>query len=136
VLARSRLTRVRARQTVSVARRPLFLGAIVAASPEANERYGDVSLTLIVVAGAIAPPPIAELNDTDLTAHRWTEQPEVEWIMLISSLLSGSEDPTVPVTLSWVSHPPPRPVVRHFVESSLETELPVGWLLPQATRSS
>jgi DNA-binding transcriptional LysR family regulator len=81
-------------------------------------------------------PPIVELDDPDLTGRRWTHQTEIGWIMLISSLLAGHEATavrpvlgyTVPFTLAWHAEPPIRPVLRRFVESSLNAEPPDGWL--------
>lgn len=97
-----------------------------------------------ILADADLTPPIAELSDTDLTARSWTNQPEVEWIMLTGSLLTGHENTLVraadghaiPFTLSWAADPPPRPSVRRFIESSLKTQLPTGWLQPLTERSS
>src|SRR4029077_4881892 len=34
-------------------------------------------------------PTMVELTDTDLVAGRWVNQPEVDWILLISSLSGG-----------------------------------------------
>jgi DNA-binding transcriptional LysR family regulator len=97
-----------------------------------------------ILTDADLTPPVAELDDPDLTARRWTHQPEIDWIMLISSLLAGHEQTTVrpalrrtvPFTLSWRAHPPLRPAVRHFIDSGLEAELPDGWLKPRTDRSS
>jgi hypothetical protein len=91
-----------------------------------------------VLADANLTPPVAELDDTDLTARSWTHQPEIEWIMLISSLLTGHENfiavpangRTIPFTLSWAAPPPKESGVRSFIESSLEAELPATWLPP------
>lgn len=91
-----------------------------------------------ILAGANLTPPIAELDDTDLTARQWTHQPEIEWIMLTGSLLAGHENTitrpavgqTVPFTLTWPARSPPRSGGHRFIESSLETELPAGWLPP------
>ena len=93
-----------------------------------------------ILAAAGVSPPIAELDDTDLTARSWSDQPDVEWIMLIASLLAGHEDTivrpagglVVPFTLSWPAHTSQRPVVRRFIESSLRGELPPGWLSPSS----
>ena len=83
-------------------------------------------------------PPIAELTDLDLSAHLWTQQPEVEWIMLIGSLFSGHNETvavpagarTVPFTLSWPAHQSQRSAVQRFIESSFAAKLPDGWLPP------
>ena len=90
-----------------------------------------------ILAAAELAPPVTELDDTDLTARRWTHQPEIEWIMLIGSLLAGHEQTvtrpanghTVPFTLSWRACSL-RPAVRRFIDSSLNAELPAEWLPP------
>ena len=55
-------------------------------------------------------PPAIELTDTDLTATRWADQQDVEWILLIPSLAAAHTtsvirpvDPgqLVPFTLQW-----------------------------------
>ena len=91
-----------------------------------------------ILTDANRAPPVAELDDTDLTARRWTHQPEIEWIMLISSLLTGHERTitrpvsghTVPFTLSWRAHPLLQPALERFIDSSLNVDLPAGWLPP------
>jgi hypothetical protein len=91
-----------------------------------------------ILAGANFNPPIAELDDLDLAAHRWAHQPEIDWIMLINSFTAGHGSTVVrpalghavPFTLSWHAQPTMRPVVRRFIESSLRSELPDGWLRP------
>ena len=97
-----------------------------------------------ILADANLTPPVAELDDTDLTARAWTHQPEIEWIMLISSLLAGHEDSiavpatgrTIPFTLSWAAHPPKQSGIGLFIESSLEAELPAAWLPPPTEQRS
>ena len=87
---------------------------------------------------ACLSPPVAELGDTDLSARRWTRQSEVDWIMLTPSLLDVDERTvvrpvpgrSVPFTLSWPTQSVHRPAVRRFVESSLDGQLPDGWLAP------
>jgi DNA-binding transcriptional LysR family regulator len=91
-----------------------------------------------ILAVANLTPPMAELNDADLTAHRWTHQPEIEWIMLTGSLLAGHENTVarpavghaVPFTLTWPAGSPPRSAGQRFIDSSLKAELPPGWLPP------
>ncbi len=91
-----------------------------------------------ILARAALAPPVADLDDADLAACRWTEQPEVQWIMLTASLLAN-RDPTtvrpvtghvVPFTLSWHTTATRSPVVWRFVQSSLRARLPPGWLPP------
>lgn len=92
-----------------------------------------------ILADAGLTPPVAELDEPDLTARRWTHQLDIEWIMLISSLLTGHEQTvvrpapghTVPFTLSWHARATIRPVVHRFVESSLVAPPPDGWLPPE-----
>jgi DNA-binding transcriptional LysR family regulator len=92
-----------------------------------------------VLADAGLTPPITELEDPDLSARLWTQQPEVEWIMLISSLFVGHAETiaipsgatTIPFTLSWTSRSLERPIVRRFVDFSLHAALPNGWLPPR-----
>lgn len=89
-----------------------------------------------ILADAGLAPPTVELEDTDLSARLWTRQPEVEWIMLIASLLTGhantvtrpAQAGTVPFTLSWPAQPSPRAVVRRFIEFCRAAELPPGWI--------
>jgi DNA-binding transcriptional LysR family regulator len=89
-----------------------------------------------ILADAGLAPPTVELEDTDLSARLWTRQPEVEWIMLIASLLAGHPNTVtrpaaagaVPFTLSWLAQPSPRAVVRRFIECCRAAELPPGWI--------
>jgi DNA-binding transcriptional LysR family regulator len=97
-----------------------------------------------ILADANVSPPIAELDDLDLAAHRWTHQPELDWIMLINSFIADHESTVVrpalghvvPFTLSWHTQPTIRPVVGRFIESSRSRELPEGWLRPPDDRPS
>lgn len=41
-----------------------------------------------ILAQAGLAPAVVELNDTDLSARRWIQQPEIDWIMLTGSLLA------------------------------------------------
>ena len=89
-----------------------------------------------ILADAGVTPPIMELEDTDLTARRWTHQPEIEWVMLIGSLLNGHEQTVtrpvrgraVPFTLSWHTRLAQSTAVQRFVRSSLSCDLPAGWI--------
>lgn len=91
-----------------------------------------------ILADAGIDPPTAELDETDLTTSRWSNQPEVDWVMLAPSLGAGDSRTvtrpapphTVPFTLSWRSQPAVRPGVERFVQTSLEGRLPDGWLPP------
>lgn len=81
-------------------------------------------------------PPTIELNDTDLTASRWINQPQVEWILLISSLCSTHVETAIrpvtpaqhiPFTLHWKPTRNRAPVVRRFVEATQAADPPPGW---------
>jgi DNA-binding transcriptional LysR family regulator len=92
-----------------------------------------------ILAAAGLAPSVAEINDPDLTARRWTLQPEIEWIMLIGSLLADQEDTVarpapahaVPFTLSWHKQSVIRPAVHQFIAASRSTDLPADWLPPR-----
>lgn len=91
-----------------------------------------------ILTDARITPPIAELNDTDLTSRSWDRQLEIDWIMLTGSLLSGHEHSVVrpvpghfvPFTLSWPAGTPRRAAVERFIGQSLAAELPCGWQRP------
>jgi DNA-binding transcriptional LysR family regulator len=95
-----------------------------------------------ILADANLAPPVTELDDADLTARRWTHQPEIGWIMLIGSLSDGDEQTitrpvsghTVPFTLSWRTDAPLQPAVQRFVDLSRDADLPPGWLPPSDHR--
>ena len=81
-------------------------------------------------------PPTVELNGTDLAASRWIDQPEVDWVLLISSLTSGHTDTVikpvapsqrVPFTLHWIPSRARAPAVPRFVRAALAAEPPPGW---------
>ena len=65
---------------------------------------------LVALAEAGVDPTKVEFADTDLGAARWTDQTEVDWILLIGSLGRPNEMTTVvpvspashiPFTMSW-----------------------------------
>jgi DNA-binding transcriptional LysR family regulator len=81
-------------------------------------------------------PRTVELNDTDLAASRWVDQPEVDWVLLISSLSDGHTDtairqvtPTqhVPFILHWNPSRTRAPAVARFVKAALAAPPPPGW---------
>jgi DNA-binding transcriptional LysR family regulator len=81
-------------------------------------------------------PPTVELNDTDLAATRWIDQPEVDWVLLISSLSAGHVDTAIrpvrpsqqiPFTLHWLPARTRAPAVLRFVDAALSAEPPTGW---------
>ena len=82
-------------------------------------------------------PPAVDLEDTDLAAGRWLEQPGVNWIMLISSLASAHSATVikpvqpvqlVPFTLQWNPARAQTTAVARFVQAALTADLPPGWL--------
>jgi hypothetical protein len=89
------------------------------------------------LAAAGVHPPTTELDDPDLTASRWTDQPEVAWVLLIGSLTSAHTstvlrpaDPPqlVPFVLQWNPERAHTMAVARFVHTALTGELPLGWL--------
>jgi DNA-binding transcriptional LysR family regulator len=83
----------------------------------------------------VAPPQIP-LAATDLSAARWMDQPELDWIMLIDSMTSSHSEtvirplaPTidVPFTLQWNPTRAQTPAVSRFVHHALTTSPPNGW---------
>jgi DNA-binding transcriptional LysR family regulator len=86
-------------------------------------------------AAGIAPPQVP-LAATDLAAVRWTDQPELDWILLIGSLAAGHADTVirpvdppydVPFTLQWNPTRAHSPAVARFVAHTLTTAPPPGW---------
>jgi DNA-binding transcriptional LysR family regulator len=82
-------------------------------------------------------PTSVDLEDTDLSAARWLDQPVVDWIMLIASLTSSHGatvikpvEPLqpVPFTLLWMPDRARSAAVARFVHTALTTDLPPGWL--------
>lgn len=81
-------------------------------------------------------PPAVTLTDTDLTATRWADQPDVDWILLIPSLAAGhtqtvirpvASGQLVPFTLQWNPGRSHTAAVARFVHATLTAELPDGW---------
>jgi DNA-binding transcriptional LysR family regulator len=82
-------------------------------------------------------PRTVDLTDTDLAASRWIDQPEADWVLLISSLSSGHTDtairpvtPTqyVPFILHWIPTRTRAPAVQRFVDAALSAKPPPGWI--------
>ena len=82
-------------------------------------------------------PPAVDLDDTDLTAARWLDQPGVDWIMLIPSLARAHSATVikpvrpvhpVPFTLQWNPARAQTTAVARFVHVTLTADLPPGWL--------
>jgi hypothetical protein len=81
-------------------------------------------------------PPTIDLADTDLTATRWAEQKDIDWILLIPSLAAAhtttvirptSPAQLVPFTLQWNPNRAHTMAVARFVHAALTAELPPGW---------
>lgn len=88
------------------------------------------------LAAAGVTPKIVELGDTDLSAARWLDQPEVDWILLISSLAVEHADtvvkPTepfqlVPFVLLWNPRNADNAAIASFVQTALTVGPPPGW---------
>jgi DNA-binding transcriptional LysR family regulator len=76
-------------------------------------------------------PPAVDLDDTDLTAARWLDQPGVDWIMLIPSLARAHSATVikpvrpvhpVPFTLQWNPARAQTTAVARFVHATLGTD--------------
>jgi hypothetical protein len=86
-------------------------------------------------AAGIAPSAI-ELADTDLAAIRWADQPDIDWIFLIPSLVAARAQTVirpvaprqlVPFTLQWKPRRAHTMAVARFVHCALAADLPPGW---------
>ena len=88
------------------------------------------------LAAARLTPPSVDLEATDLAAPRWTEQRDVDWILLIPSLTDTHNQTVikqveplqlVPFTLQWNPDRAQTAAVARFVHCALTAELPHGW---------
>jgi DNA-binding transcriptional LysR family regulator len=86
-------------------------------------------------AAGLAPLTVP-LSDTDLTAGRWTEQTDVDWVLLIASLTTGHTNTVihpvrplqlVPFTLQWRPRRANTDAVANFVHIALSAPPPPGW---------
>jgi DNA-binding transcriptional LysR family regulator len=82
-------------------------------------------------------PPTVRLRATDLAASGWTQQEDVEWVMLIGSLTSFHRDTVirtvepvqlVPYTLQWKPDRAQTAAVARFVDFALSSPVPAGWV--------
>jgi DNA-binding transcriptional LysR family regulator len=130
---------------------PLFtrttrrVGPAVALSDLAHDVLGTLSADLFpawalshrqaLETAGISPPSI-DLEDTDLAATRWADQPGVDWILLIPSLATAHDQTViipvepgqlVPFTLQWNPGRAHTMAVARFVHAALTAELPPGW---------
>jgi DNA-binding transcriptional LysR family regulator len=88
------------------------------------------------LAAAGISPPTVDLDDTELAATRWAEQPGVDWILLIGSLTAAHTTTVVrpvepvqlvPYTLQWHPSRAHTTAVARFVHAALTARLPPGW---------
>jgi DNA-binding transcriptional LysR family regulator len=88
------------------------------------------------LAKAAVTPPMTDLDDTDISARRWQDQGDIDWIMLIGSLATGHDVDTikpvrpevlVPFVLQWAPDHAPSAAVADFVDLALSVDPPPGW---------
>lgn len=81
-------------------------------------------------------PKIVELRDTDLSAVRWLDQADIDWILLISSLAVEHGNTVVkpveplqlvPFSLLWNPRNAHNSAIAPFVQTSLTADPPLGW---------
>ena len=95
-----------------------------------------MALQQVLKAAGVAPPTV-ELTDIDLSARRWSEQTDVDWI-LTTSAMSGADfpDPLIPLsppqylpyTLQWCPIRAATVAVGRFVNLALNVDVPAGWI--------
>ena len=88
------------------------------------------------LAAACTTPPSVALEDTDLPASRWTEQAEIDWVLLTATLAVAhrgtvvrpvSPRQVVPFTLQWRSGGPRDGAVSRGIAALHAAEPPSGW---------
>jgi DNA-binding transcriptional LysR family regulator len=81
-------------------------------------------------------PPTVELADTDLSAHKWPTQSEVDWILTTASIAAPDMPAAIrpvgprhliPYTIHWAPGRNRNPAVSHFVRSACRADVPAGW---------
>ncbi|MEW5812053.1 MAG: LysR family transcriptional regulator [Actinomycetota bacterium] len=96
---------------------------------------GWVAAQHAVLRSAKIAPPIVELTDTDLSAGKWLDQPNVDWILTTASaarpddgLLLRPLTPArlIPIMLHWFPRRARNAAVGRFVRMSISAELPAG----------
>lgn len=97
-----------------------------------------------VLATAGIGPPTAALPAADITAARWVDHPQVDWILLTPSLAAHHQEtsfidlaPQHYIDFSLllpVAHQDD-PALARFVHTCFNTELPPGWTRPPALTS-
>lgn len=82
-------------------------------------------------------PPTVRLEASDLAASAWTQQQDVDWVLLIGSLSSSHRDTLirpveppqfVPYTLQWSPERAQTAAIAKFVYFVLTHPLPTGWV--------
>lgn len=111
---------------------------VLGVAPEALFPAWALSQRQALQAAGISPPTV-ELTGADLAATRWTDQDEVDWILLISSFTPGHHGTVirparprllVPFTLQWNPALARTTAVARFVQSAIAGDLPPGWRRP------
>jgi DNA-binding transcriptional LysR family regulator len=101
----------------------------------------SLSQQQILTAAGIDPPSV-ELIDTDLSAARWMEQPDIDWIMLTGSVAAAHTSTVIktvqprvvlPFTLQWSPSRASNVAVTRFVHTALSATPPPGWTSQPAT---
>jgi DNA-binding transcriptional LysR family regulator len=98
---------------------------------------------LVALAEAKIDPPKVDFTDTDLAAAGWTDQAEVDWILLLGSF--GRPNPStavrpvsparhIPFTMSWLNYRSELPSIKRFAEIVLRDGRPEGWAPPRPDR--
>jgi DNA-binding transcriptional LysR family regulator len=84
-------------------------------------------------------PPTAALWAADLSATRWADQPEVDWVLVTPSLAAPHQTTTfvslsppeyIVFSLLWPRDHEHDPSLARFLKSTLAAELPTGWVKP------
>lgn len=96
----------------------------------------SLALRQVLDANGIRPPTV-EFADIDLSAHRWTEQSEVDWV-LTTTAVAGPNPAAVlrpvsppqflPYTLQWCPIRATTVAVGRFVHLALSVDVPAGWV--------
>jgi DNA-binding transcriptional LysR family regulator len=96
----------------------------------------SLALRQILDSAGIRPPTVEFVN-TDLSAHRWPDQAEVDWV-LTTTAVAGSTPGVVlrplspaqymPYTLQWCPIRATTAAVGRFVHLALSVDVPPGWV--------
>jgi DNA-binding transcriptional LysR family regulator len=93
----------------------------------------SMALRQVLDAAGVSPPTV-ELAGTDLSACRWPEQADVDWI-LTTAAIAGTDvtvplQPTqlLPYTLQWCPIRAKTAAVGRFVHLALSVDVPPGWV--------